>query len=62
MTVVFYIAAVVAVLATVTVIVETNAMHALLNLVVSLLAVAIIFYVLGRPLPRPSRSSSTPAP
>ena len=49
MTVVFYIAAVVAVLATVTVIVETNAMHALLNLVVSLLAVAIIFYVLGAP-------------
>ncbi len=49
MTVAFYIAAVVAVLATVMVIIETNAVHALLNLIVSLLAVAIIFYVLGAP-------------
>jgi NADH-quinone oxidoreductase subunit J len=31
------------------VIIETNAVHALLNLIVSLLAVAIIFYVLGAP-------------
>lgn len=49
MTIAFYIAAVVAVLATAMVIVQTNAVHALLNLVVSLLAVAIVFYVLGAP-------------
>lgn len=49
MTAAFYIAAVVAVLATVMVIVATNAIHALLELVTSLLAVAIVFYVLGAP-------------
>ncbi|HEX7073060.1 MAG TPA: NADH-quinone oxidoreductase subunit J [Hyphomicrobiaceae bacterium] len=49
MTAAFYIAAVVAVLATIMVIIETNAVHALLNLIVSLLAVAIVFYVLGAP-------------
>jgi NADH-quinone oxidoreductase subunit J len=49
MSVAFYIAAVVAVIATAMVIVQTNAVHALLNLVVSLLAVAIVFYVLGAP-------------
>lgn len=49
MTVAFYISAIVAVLATAMVIVQTNAVHALLNLVVSLLAVAIVFYVLGAP-------------
>jgi NADH-quinone oxidoreductase subunit J len=43
----FYIAAIVAVIATVMVITNTSAVHALLYLVVSLLAVAIIFYVLG---------------
>lgn len=49
MTIAFYIAAIVAVLATAMVIVQTNAVHALLNLVVSLLAVAIVFYVVGAP-------------
>ena len=49
MTVAFYIAAVVAVLATFMVIIATNAIHALLSLVVSLLATAIVFYVLGAP-------------
>jgi NADH-quinone oxidoreductase subunit J len=49
MTAAFYVAAVVAVLATAMVIVQTNAVHALLYLVVSLLAVAIVFYVLGAP-------------
>ncbi len=49
MSVVFYISAIVAVLATAVVIVQTNAVHALLNLIVSLLAVAIVFYVLGAP-------------
>jgi NADH-quinone oxidoreductase subunit J len=45
----FYIAAIVAVIATVMVITNTSAVHALLYLVVSLLAVAIIFYLLGAP-------------
>lgn len=49
MTAAFYLSAVVAVLATVMVISATNAIHALLELVVSLLAVAIVFYVLGAP-------------
>lgn len=46
---VFYVAAVVAVLATVRVITNTNPVHALLNLVVSLLAVAVVFFALGAP-------------
>ena len=45
----FYIAAVIAVLATVRVITNTNPVHALLNLIVSLLAVAMIFFTLGAP-------------
>ena len=49
MTAAFYVAAVIAVVATAMVIVGTNAVHALLNLVVSLLAVAIVFYVEGAP-------------
>jgi NADH-quinone oxidoreductase subunit J len=49
MTAAFYIAAAVAIVATIMVIVATNAIHALLSLVVSLLASAIVFYVLGAP-------------
>jgi NADH-quinone oxidoreductase subunit J len=49
MAVAFYIASIVAVIATLMVITTTNAVHALLYLVVSLLAAAIIFYVLGAP-------------
>jgi NADH-quinone oxidoreductase subunit J len=45
----FYIASIVAVIATLMAITNTNAVHALLYLVVSLLAAAIIFYVLGAP-------------
>ena len=45
----FYIVAIVAVIATLMVITNANAVHALLYLVVSLLAVAIIFYILGAP-------------
>jgi len=45
----FYVAAAIAVLATVLTITRLNAVHALLYLVVSLLAVAIVFYVLGAP-------------
>ena len=49
MTIVFYIAALVAVLSTILVITRTNTVHALLYLIVSLLAVAMIFFVLGAP-------------
>lgn len=45
----FYIAAVIAIVATVLMITRSNAVHALLYLVVSLLAVATVFYVLGAP-------------
>jgi NADH-quinone oxidoreductase subunit J len=45
----FYVAAVIAIVATVLMITRSNAVHALLYLVVSLLAVAIVFYVLGAP-------------
>jgi NADH-quinone oxidoreductase subunit J len=49
MDVTFYVAAVVAILATVMVITRLNAVHALLYLIVSLLSVAIIFYTFGAP-------------
>jgi NADH-quinone oxidoreductase subunit J len=49
MNVVFYIAAAVAVISTVMVITRLNAIHALLYLIVSLLAVAVIFFTLGAP-------------
>jgi NADH-quinone oxidoreductase subunit J len=45
----FYIAAFIAVIATILVITRTNAVHALLYLIVSLLAVALIFVTLGAP-------------
>lgn len=45
----FYLAAVVALLATVRVITNTNPVHALLNLIISLIAVAVIFFALGAP-------------
>ncbi len=46
----FYLAAAVAVIATIGVIVQSNIVHGLLYLILSLLAVAVIFYVLGAPL------------
>lgn len=49
MTIAFYIAAAVAVAATMMVITRSNAIHALLYLVVSLLAVSVVFYVIGAP-------------
>ena len=49
MTWIFYIAAVVAVIATIFVITRHNLVHALLYLVVSLFAVAVVFYSLGAP-------------
>jgi NADH-quinone oxidoreductase subunit J len=45
----FYIAAVVAVVSTLLVLVQANAVHALLYLIVSLLAVALIFFLMGTP-------------
>ena len=47
MNVTFYLAAVIAVLSTVLVITRANGIHALLYLIVSLLAVALEFYTLG---------------
>jgi NADH-quinone oxidoreductase subunit J len=46
---VFYLSAFVAVIATVMVITRVNAVHALLYFIVSLLSVALIFFVLGAP-------------
>lgn len=46
---VFYISATVAIVATLLVITEVHAVHALLYLIVSLLAVALVFFVLGAP-------------
>lgn len=45
----FHLAAAIAIVSTVMVITRSNAVHALLYLVVSLLAVGVIFYVLGAP-------------
>jgi NADH-quinone oxidoreductase subunit J len=49
MNVVFYLSGLIAILATVMVITRLNIMHALLYMVVSLLAVAVVFYTLGAP-------------
>jgi NADH-quinone oxidoreductase subunit J len=49
MEVVFYIAAIVAIISTILAITRMNAVHALLYLIVSLLSVAIIFFVIGAP-------------
>jgi len=46
---IFYISAAVAVAATIMVIAGVNAVHALLYLIVSLLAVALVFFTLGAP-------------
>ncbi len=45
----FYIAAAVAVISTFMVLTRLNAVHALLYLIVSLLSVAVIFFILGAP-------------
>jgi len=46
---VFYLAAAVAVVGTVVALTRLNAVHALLYLIVSLLGVAVVFYVMGAP-------------
>jgi len=45
----FYVAAVIALVSTIMVVTRRHPVHALLYLVVSLLAVAVIFYILGAP-------------
>jgi len=45
----FYIASVIAVIATLMVVTRYNLIHALLYLVVSFLAIAVVFYILGAP-------------
>ena len=50
MNAVFYLSAIVAVVATVMVVTRVNAVHALLYFIVSLLSVALIFFLLGAPL------------
>jgi NADH-quinone oxidoreductase subunit J len=49
MEIAFYIAAAIAIYSTLRVVTNTNPIHALLNLIVSLLAVAVIFFMLGAP-------------
>jgi NADH-quinone oxidoreductase subunit J len=49
MNIFFYIAAGIAIIATLRMITGTNAVHALLYLIVSLLAVSVIFFLLGAP-------------
>ncbi len=49
MDLVFYIAAAVAIVSSLLVVAQANIVHSLLNLVVSLLAVSLIFFLLGAP-------------
>lgn len=49
MNIIFYIASLVALVATVMVVTRKNAVHALLYLIVSLLAVSVIFFISGAP-------------
>lgn len=49
MTVLFYLASAIAIISTVAVIIQSNIVHALIYLILSLLSVAVIFYVLGAP-------------
>lgn len=49
MSIIFYIASIIAIIATVMVITRKNTFHALLYLVVSLLSVAVIFFIIGAP-------------
>ena len=49
MNIVFYVAATIALISTILAITGKNAIHALLYLIISLLAVSVIFYILGAP-------------
>lgn len=58
----FYLSGLVAILATLGVITGSNPVHAVVYLIVSLIAVAWCSLPSGRPLPGHWKSSSTPAP
>jgi len=58
----FYIAGAVAVISTIVMLTRLNLVHALLYLIVSLLAVAVDFFALALRLPRRSKHRFTPAP
>jgi len=49
MNILFYLSAIISIISTLLVITRTNTVHALLYLIVSLLAVAMIFFILGAP-------------
>ena len=49
MIILFYLAGMIAVISTLAVILQSNVVHALIYLILSLLAVAVIFYTLGAP-------------
>ena len=49
MNVTFYLSGIIALVTTVLAVTRSNAVHALLYLIVSLLAMAVIFFVLGAP-------------
>lgn len=49
MTLLFYLSGAIAVVSTLAVILQSNIVHALIYLILSLLSVAVIFYVLGAP-------------
>ena len=49
MNLIFYIASIVAIFSTLMVITRLNAVHALLYLIVSLLAISVIFFIIGAP-------------
>ena len=56
----FYISGLVAVLATIGVITGTSPVHAVVYLIVSLIAVALVFFALGAPFVGALESSCTP--
>jgi len=49
MSLLFYLAGAIAIISTVAVILQSNIVHALIYLILSLLSIAVIFYVLGAP-------------
>ncbi len=49
MNIIFYISAIIAIFTTLRVVTHSNAVHALIYMIVSLLSVAVIFFILGAP-------------
>jgi NADH-quinone oxidoreductase subunit J len=49
MNLIFYLASTIAILSTILAISRTNAIHALLYLIISLLSISVIFYIIGAP-------------